>query len=227
MKLFVTGENSRLKEFETKLHGVAVCDFVNQGFRPDKIDFAIYDAIFDLNLDDTPENLEIYAHLKDMPVIASAVKMQLAEMVYSQGNEINCKLAGINALPTFVNRSKTEISVYKNEDKVLFEKLCYDLSLDTEWVDDRVGMVTPRLIFMIINEACYTLQEGTASAKDIDESMKLGVNYPYGPFEWCDRIGVREVYETLEAIYKDTHDERYKICPLLKTKYLRGEKFYI
>lgn len=225
MKLFVTGENSRLKEFETKLNGVAVCDFVNQGFRPDKIDFAIYDAIFDLNLDDTPENLEIYAHLKDMPVIASAVKMQLAEMVYSQGNEISCKLAGINALPTFINRSKTEISFYKNEDKVLFEKLCYDLSLDTEWVEDRVGMVTPRLIFMIINEACYTLQEGTATAKDIDESMKLGVNYPYGPFEWCDRIGVRDVFETLEAIYKDTHDERYKICPLLKTKYLRGEKF--
>jgi 3-hydroxybutyryl-CoA dehydrogenase len=46
-------------------------------------------------------------------------------------------------------------------------------------VEDRVGMVTPRVIFMIINEACCTLQEGTASMKDIDTSMKLGTNYPF------------------------------------------------
>jgi 3-hydroxybutyryl-CoA dehydrogenase len=93
-------------------------------------------------------------------------------------------------------------------------------------VEDRVGMVTPRVIFMLINEACYTLQEGTASIKDIDTAMKLGTNYPYGPFEWADKIGINEIYETLIAIYEDTKDERYKICPLLKTKYLKEEKFY-
>jgi 3-hydroxybutyryl-CoA dehydrogenase len=46
-----------------------------------------------------------------------------------------------------------------------------------------------------------------------------------GPFEWANKIGIKHVYETLDAIYNDTHDERYKICPLLKTKYLRGELF--
>jgi 3-hydroxybutyryl-CoA dehydrogenase len=55
--------------------------------------------------------------------------------------------------------------------------------------------------------------------EDIDKGMRLGTNYPNGPFEWCDRIGIRDVYETLEAIWCDTHDERYKICPLLKTRY--------
>jgi 3-hydroxybutyryl-CoA dehydrogenase len=87
-------------------------------------------------------------------------------------------------------------------------------------------MVTPRVIFMIINEACYTLQEGTADMKDIDTSMKLGTNYPFGPFEWADNIGIKHVYETIETMYSDTHDERYKVCPLLKTKYLKGETFY-
>jgi 3-hydroxybutyryl-CoA dehydrogenase len=87
-------------------------------------------------------------------------------------------------------------------------------------------MIKPRVIFMIINEACYTLQEGTASIEDIDKSMKLGTNYPFGPFEWCDKIGVTHVFETLNAIYDDTRDERYKICPLLKHKYLRNETFY-
>lgn len=73
---------------------------------------------------------------------------------------------------------------------------------------------------MIINEAYYTVQEGTASRLDIDQAMKLGTNYPYGPFEWCQRIGIKHVYELLEAVYEDTHDERYKICSLLKREYL-------
>ena len=61
---------------------------------------------------------------------------------------------------------------------------------------------------------------------DIDKGMRLGTNYPYGPLEWCDLIGVKDVYETLDAIWNDTHDERYKICPLLREKYLKKEKFY-
>ena len=95
-----------------------------------------------------------------------------------------------------------------------------DLGSDFLVVDDRVGLVTPRVICMIINEAYYTVQEGTASREDIDIAMKLGTNYPFGPFEWCQRIGVRHVYELLEAVYDDTKDERYKICPLLKKEYL-------
>lgn len=87
-------------------------------------------------------------------------------------------------------------------------------------VDDRVGMVTPRVISMIINEAYYVVQEGTASREDIDLAMKSGTNYPYGPFEWIRRIGIKHIYEVLEAVYEDTKDERYKICPLLKKEYL-------
>jgi len=82
-------------------------------------------------------------------------------------------------------------------------------------------MITPRVVCMIINEAFYTVQEGTATEGDIDQAMKLGTNYPHGPFEWCDKIGLNDVYETLEALYQDTHDERYKICSLLKQRYLR------
>jgi 3-hydroxybutyryl-CoA dehydrogenase len=73
---------------------------------------------------------------------------------------------------------------------------------------------------MIINEAYYTVQEETATRDDIDRAMKLGTNYPFGPFEWCQRIGINHVYEVLEAVYEDTRDERYKICPLLKKEYL-------
>lgn len=83
-------------------------------------------------------------------------------------------------------------------------------------------MVTPRIVCMIINEAFYTVQEGTASKEDIDKSMKLGTNYPYGPFDWCSKIGIKNVFELLDAMYTDTREQRYKICPLLKTEYLES-----
>jgi 3-hydroxybutyryl-CoA dehydrogenase len=93
-------------------------------------------------------------------------------------------------------------------------------------VADRVGFVAPRVICMIINEAFYTVQEGTASKEDIDQAMKLGTNYPYGPFEWCEKIGVIQVYELLDVVYNDTKDERYKIAPLLKQSYLQALQQY-
>ena len=75
---------------------------------------------------------------------------------------------------------------------------------------------------MIINEAYFTVQEGTATREDIDLGMRLGTAYPKGPFAWSQEIGLDHVYETLEAMYEDTKDERYKICPMLKTEYLQG-----
>ncbi len=77
-------------------------------------------------------------------------------------------------------------------------------------------MVTPRIICMIINEAYFAIEENVASRNDIDLAMKLGTNYPYGPFEWCDKIGIKNVYELLNAVQMYTKDDRYKICELLK-----------
>ena len=47
-------------------------------------------------------------------------------------------------------------------------------------------------------------------------AMKLGTNYPYGPFEWADKIGLENVCELLKAVYRDTGDPRYKLCPLMQ-----------
>jgi 3-hydroxybutyryl-CoA dehydrogenase len=69
---------------------------------------------------------------------------------------------------------------------------------------------------MVINEAYYTLEEGTAQRDDIDLAMKLGTNYPFGPFEWAKRIGIRHIVNLLDAVYQATKDERYKVCALLR-----------
>ena len=221
MKILVIGNNIRTAELKTRLNNSVEADYFDEFVDFKHIDFKKYDAVFDLNLDENPENMEAYIALAGKIVIGSAVKKQLAEMASYFGNDVQCILSGINALPTFLSRNKAEVSAYKDDEKNALGEFFKSLGWDYHFVQDRVGMVSPRIVCMIINEAYYTLQEGTATADDIDESMKLGTNYPKGPFQWAKEMGIKEVYETLDALYNDTRDERYKICPMLKTEYLR------
>ncbi len=225
MKILVTGEKVRADELRERFSTVSDLE-LDYTDGDEEEDYRDYDAIFDLNFDDDISALEYYAPLKEKPVFVNAVKSTLNEAVYATNARVKCRLFGINALPGFLSQSVWEISLYRKFETPELDKLIERLGLEYLPVDDRVGMIKPRIIFMIINEACYTLHEGTATIEDIDTSMKLGTNYPYGPFEWCDKIGITAVFETLAALYEDTKDERYKICPLLKTKYLRNETFY-
>jgi 3-hydroxybutyryl-CoA dehydrogenase len=224
MKILARGEKIRTEELKLKLSSV-VCDLkIIDDTDLSSANLNDYDLIFDLDFDEHIDQLNFYAGLT-IPVIVSCVKTQLTKAVHDYGKKVNCILIGMNCLPTFINRELAEVSLLDSTTKTTLETLMQQLNWKYKLIEDRVGMVTPRIIFMIINEACYTVQEGTASIEDIDTSMKLGTNYPFGPFEWANKIGVKHVYETLEAIYTDTHDERYKICPLLKTKYLKRESF--
>jgi len=136
----------------------------------------------------------------------------------------NWKGIGINHLPTFIERQTLEFTNPFNLATDHLEPIFFKLGYPQwEQVNSRVGMVTPRVVCMIINEAYYTVQEGTALPADIDQAMKLGTNYPKGPFEWCKEIGINNVYELLDAMYLDTRDERYKICSLLKQDWLHSQ----
>ncbi len=224
MKILARGEKIRTEELKQKLSSL-VCDLkIIDDTDLSSANLNDYDLIFDLDFDEHEDQLNFYAGLT-IPVIVSCVKTQLAKAVHDYGKKTNCTLIGMNCLPTFIHRELSEVSLFDSDEKPKLEALMQQLNWKYKLIEDRVGMVTPRIIFMIINEACYTVQEGTASLEDIDTSMKLGTNYPFGPFEWANKIGVKHVYETLEAIYNDTHDERYKICPMLKTRYLKRESF--
>jgi len=225
MKILARGSKNRIKELREKLENVS-CEFYSiDDYELLSANLQDYDIIFDLKFDDKLNQLKYYANLKGITVFVCAVKQQLSKAINDYGRPLECNLIGFNALPTFINRSFAELSIVNALHLSLVQTVMKTLNWQYKLVEDRVGMVTPRIIFMIINEACYTVQEGTASISDIDTSMKLGTNYPFGPFEWANRVGIKHVYETLEALYQDTHDERYKICPLLKTKYLKGESF--
>jgi 3-hydroxybutyryl-CoA dehydrogenase len=224
MKIIVIGEQLRAAVLKERIVAPNIEIDYSDGDTDES--YEEYDVIFDLNFDDDPSNFPIYASLKNKLVFVSAVKLSLNEVAYTLEGKIKCKLFGINAIPEFLANKVWEVSAYRKFEIQDAEKFATEAGLEIIIVEDRVGLVKPRIVFMIINEAAFTLQEGTASIEDIDLGMKLGTNYPYGPFEWCDKIGITNVFETLMAIYEDTKDERYKICPLLKTKYLRNETFY-
>ena len=76
------------------------------------------------------------------------------------------------------------------------------------------GFITSRINAMIGNEAFYMLQEGVASAKDIDTALKLGLNHPMGPFEMVDLVGLDTRLSILEYLHKSI-GEKYKPCPLM------------
>lgn len=179
------------------------------------------DVFFDFSLEENSAYLEHYINYPSMSVFLNSVTFNLAEQAVYQ-SKVQCNLFGFNGHPTFIERDLLEVSMYKLEDKSILESTLKSLSLDFQLVDDRVGMVTPRIIAMIINEAYYTVMEGTATKEDIDLGMKLGTNYPMGPFDWTSKWGIANVYEVLEALYEDTKEERYKICPLLKKEYLKS-----
>jgi 3-hydroxybutyryl-CoA dehydrogenase len=85
---------------------------------------------------------------------------------------------------------------------------------ETVVVRDSPGFVTSRVNVLIGNEAFYMLQEGVASARDIDKAIKLGLNHPMGPFELVDLVGLDVRLSILEFLHR-TLGEKFRPCPLL------------
>lgn len=81
-------------------------------------------------------------------------------------------------------------------------------------VRESPGFITSRINAMIGNEAFYMLEEGIASAEDIDKALKLGLNHPMGPFELVDLVGLDVRLQILEYLRK-TLGEKFRPCPLL------------
>ena len=68
-----------------------------------------------------------------------------------------------------------------------------------------------------INEAFFALEDGVSTMDEIDLAMKLGTNYPYGPFEWHNKIGLQNIYNLLKSLSEK--DKCYSVSPLLENKY--------
>ena len=216
MNILVAGSANSLAELKLKFgaaHSLASKSCAELQLK----DVMSCEVIFDFEIAPEDRHGQLYHQNPNAVLMVNSVKTTLTELVRHFG--WNQSVVGFNGLPGMFNRSLLELTFDRTESGTV-KKLCKKLGTGYRFVEDRLGMVTPRVVCMIINEAFYTVQEGTANEQDIDLAMKLGTNYPAGPFEMLKTIGIKYVYELLEALHKDTGDLRYQVCPLLKEKYL-------
>jgi 3-hydroxybutyryl-CoA dehydrogenase len=84
------------------------------------------------------------------------------------------------------------------------------------------GFVVNRILCPMVNEAIFALQEGLASAEDIDNGMRLGCNHPIGPLALADMIGLDVMLAIMNVFYADFNDPKYRPAPLLKEMVAAG-----
>ncbi|GEM51121.1 3-hydroxybutyryl-CoA dehydrogenase [Empedobacter brevis NBRC 14943 = ATCC 43319] len=91
-------------------------------------------------------------------------------------------------------------------------------------VNDYPGFIANRILMPMINEAIYSLYEGVAGVKEIDEVMKLGMAHPMGPLQLADFIGLDVCLSILEVLYEGFKNPKYAPCPLLVNMVTAGKK---
>jgi 3-hydroxybutyryl-CoA dehydrogenase len=96
------------------------------------------------------------------------------------------------------------------------DRVFTSLGLHTARVQPSAVGVLPRIVCQVINECAFALGEGVGSAQDIDTGMTLGMNYPRGPLAWAHAIGVEHVTATLDALWQEYREERYRMAPALR-----------
>jgi 3-hydroxybutyryl-CoA dehydrogenase len=97
----------------------------------------------------------------------------------------------------------------------IMEEVSAKMGKETVLVKESPGFITTRINAMIGNEAFYMLQDGVASARDIDKGLKLGLNHPMGPFELVDLVGLDTRLSILKYLHS-TLGEKFRPCPLLE-----------
>jgi len=141
-------------------------------------------------------------------------------------NLLNAETAivGFNGMPGWTSCNRIELAPALQASRSTIERarsIFTHLGIETELVEDRIGLVSPRIIALLINEAAFAAMENIATPRDIDRAIKLGVNYPHGLLEWADMLGIDCVLSILDALYDEYREPRYRACPLLR-QYVRA-----
>ena len=201
MQIIVLADDVSKEELKTKkIHNEAQLIFIEKF--PEVHKYEAADAYFFIKDEIDIKDL---SSLGSKPILINSTIHTLKERNLPEN------FCRINGWPGFLNREIWEIATRKEEPvKDIFRKLEWKYTM----VTDEPGLVSARIISMIINEAYFALGEDVSTKEEIDIAMKLGTNYPYGPFEWSRKIGLDKIYSLLEKLSKS--GSRYKIAPAMK-----------
>ena len=143
---------------------------------------------------------------ESLPVCINSVIDTLSDL------NLPSNVSRINGWNGFLQREIWEIAASNKEPA---ENLFLNLGWKTIFVKDQPGFVAARVISRIINEAFFALGENVSTKEEIDLAMKLGTNYPQGPFEWAEKIGAKNIVDLLNRLKKE--NIMYEPAPALKT----------
>lgn len=170
------------------------------------------DAYFDLLYTADPERMARLKPVNSKPIFVNAVPWT--------GNVTGTNVIRINAWPTLLRRPLIEIALTAAGQAEAVKSVFDALQWRYQLVPDVCGMITPRILAMIVNEAYYTLGADVSTRSEIDTAMKLGTNYPMGPFEWSAAIGLGNISVLLKELSRS--DERYALAPALERELAMG-----
>jgi 3-hydroxybutyryl-CoA dehydrogenase len=190
MKILIRATERQKKDLLSGLTETGNITFVDNFAESDLTNNA--DAFIDLMFEDDPSSLTNLQHFLPKTIIINSVIKTLVQT--------NKSFIRINAWDGFFNKPLLEGSISGDEFKIRVEKVLSILNKKIQWVPDDPGFVTPRILSKIINEANLALKESVSSKEEIDAAMKLGTSYPFGPFEWSEKIGTHKIQKLLLAM---------------------------
>lgn len=187
MKIIIIANAEQEQEIRQKATNEQVELIINNEF-PATSELQNAEAIFILNQNISSIN---FNNLSGKPIFINSVIDTLSEL------KLPKNVSRINGWPGFLQRETWEIaSENKNESTTAFERLGWKII----FVKDEPGFVAARVISRLINEAFFAFEEKVSSIEEIDQAMKLGTNYPFGPFEWAEKIGVKNLVTLLNKL---------------------------
>lgn len=172
----------------------------------DKFLYQSADLFIDLDFDGSEIRKEQLKSLQPATIMVNSVSWTC--------KQLPAGFVRLNAWPGFTHPEILELAFEKDELPEPVNHFATACGKTCLKVPDTIGMIRPRILAMIINEAWMALEEKISTRKEIDIAMKMGTNYPLGPFEWTDLIGEKQILTLLKQLEKQ--NPSYKPSSLLE-----------
>jgi 3-hydroxybutyryl-CoA dehydrogenase len=153
---------------------------------------------------------------EDVPLFCQCADITLTEV--ATWLETPHRLVGFDGLFLAGGKAATLVAspVLIPQARQAAEEFIRSLGRLPEWIDDSPGLVLPRMVAMLANEAAFAVGEGVADMRQVDQAMQLGLNYPRGPLDWARQLGYTQILAVLDHLQREFGDDRYRPAPLLR-----------